>query len=402
MKVVFISCYLSPHQKPFCDKMYSILKDEFIFIATEPINTTRLALGWSCENPSYCLLTYTDEENQARAYMLANEADVVILGGESDKYIINRLKKGKLTFKYNERFYKTGLGLRTMPRAMVGAWLHHGRFQHYPLFMLCASAYTAGDAAVFNNYINKTYKWGYFPEVKQYDVTDLMSRKLSAKLEKENKKPKASILWAGRLIQWKHPELSIELAKSLKEKGYSFRISIIGNGEMEEQLHAEIIKNNLEDCIEMLGAMSPEKVRMYMEEADIYLFTSDFNEGWGAVLNESMNSGCAVVASHAIGSVPFLIKDGINGLIYENGNTKALENRVIELLDSSDFRRKIGANAYTTIEKVWNADVAANRFILLAQSLLKKEGLDDLFYDGPCSKAKIITNEWYQRQRMED
>lgn len=51
--------------------------------------------------------------------------------------------------------------------------------------------------------------------------------------------------------------------------------------------------------------MKASEVRSYMEKADIYLFTSDFNEGWGAVLNESMNSGCAVVASHAIGSVPF-------------------------------------------------------------------------------------------------
>jgi glycosyltransferase involved in cell wall biosynthesis len=61
--------------------------------------------------------------------------------------------------------------------------------------------------------------------------------------------------------------------------------------------------------------MAPEAVRDHMEAADIFLFTSDFNEGWGAVLNESMNSACAVVASHAIGSVPFLLKDGENGFI---------------------------------------------------------------------------------------
>ena len=83
----------------------------------------------------------------------------------------------------------------------------------------------------------------------------------------------------------------------------------------------------------MLGAMPPEEVRRHMEKADIYLFTSDFNEGWGAVLNESMNSGCAVVASHAIGSVPFLIKNGENGLIYENGNQLDLEKQVLRLLE---------------------------------------------------------------------
>lgn len=55
------------------------------------------------------------------------------------------------------------------------------------------------------------------------------------------------------------------------------------------------------------------KVREHMEDADIFLFTSDYNGGRGAVLNESMNSGCMVAASHAIGSVPFLLEDGKRG-----------------------------------------------------------------------------------------
>ena len=34
-----------------------------------------------------------------------------------------------------------------------------------------------------------------------------------------------------------------------------------------------------------------------MEKADIFLFTSDRREGWGAVANEAMNSACALVVS---------------------------------------------------------------------------------------------------------
>lgn len=53
--------------------------------------------------------------------------------------------------------------------AALGAWLHHGRFQRYPLYMLCASVYTATDCYIFGNYKRRTYKWGYFPEVKCYE-----------------------------------------------------------------------------------------------------------------------------------------------------------------------------------------------------------------------------------------
>ena len=61
-----------------------------------------------------------------------------------------------------------------------------------------------------------------------------------------------------------------------------------------------------------------------MEKTGIFLFTSDRQEGWGAVLNEAMNSGCAVVASHLIGAVPFLKKKKKNGLVYSSGDRKTL------------------------------------------------------------------------------
>ena len=399
MKITFVSNFLGPHQLPFCEEMYKRIGDDFKFVETEPMSDERIKLGWALEKSQYPfeIKAYESIENDLWTKSLILSSDVVIIGSAPDSYIVSRLRAGKLTFKYSERFYKTGLNLKKIPHAMIGAWLHHGRFQKYPLYMLCASAYTPADAAVFHNYIGRTYKWGYFPKAKEYDAVELMKKKLSV-TSGGWKHPQASILWAGRLIGWKHPDASIELAASLKKKGYSFRMSIIGNGELETQLRDMIRDRHLEDCVEMLGAMSPDEVRDHMEKADIYLFTSDFNEGWGAVLNESMNSGCAVVASHAIGSVPFLIKNGENGLIYENENQKHLEEQVIRLLDDAELRSRIGKKAYETIVNMWNAKTAAERFILLAQNLIEKNNTDNLFTDGPCSKAKIIKNNWYQRK----
>lgn len=395
MKFVFISNYISHHQKPFCDAMKQKIGKNFIFMETMPMEKERLDMGWEPIRENYVFRTYESNESEKKAKKIAVDAEIVILGSASDNYIIPRLKTKKLTFKYAERFYKTGLTLRNLPHAAAGAWLHHGRFQRYPLYMLCASAYTPADAAIFHNYIGRTYKWGYFPEVKRYDVAELMEKKQAA-ASVGVEYSRIFILWAGRLIGWKHPEAAVQLAASLKEKGYSFRMSMIGNGEMEIQLHDMIREKGLEDCVEMLGAMPPEEVRRHMEKADIYLFTSDFNEGWGAVLNESMNSGCAVVASHAIGSVPFLIKNGENGLIYENGNQLDLEKQVLRLLEDGAFRKKIAENAYETMINLWNAETAAERFLALTEKLLKNENTDSLFRDGPCSKAAILKNDWYQ------
>ncbi len=69
------------------------------------------------------------------------------------------------------------------------------------------------------------------------------------------------------MIGLKHPDASIRLAESLKEKGYSFKMTLIGTGEMEEQLHNMIRDKSLEDCVEMPGAMKASEVRSYMEKS---------------------------------------------------------------------------------------------------------------------------------------
>lgn len=43
--------------------------------------------------------------------------------------------------------------------------------------MLCASAFTTYDLFIFGNYKGRTFKWGYFPEYKEYDIDDLLRKK---------------------------------------------------------------------------------------------------------------------------------------------------------------------------------------------------------------------------------
>lgn len=396
MKITYVSNFMNHHQLPFSQGILSQDGVEYTFVALEAIPQERLDMGYEDMNHKYpfVLCAYDSEEKMHQAEKLIDDADVAIYGSCPDSLIVRRTNKGKLCFKFSERYFKEGTGLLQIPHNLASAWKHLKPFEKGLLYFCCSSAYTAADLNRYTNFKGRTFKWGYFPETKKYDVAELMKRKLSV-TSAGWKHPQASILWAGRLIGWKHPDASIELAASLKKKGYSFKMSIIGNGEMEAQLREMIRSKGVEDCVEMLGAMSPDEVRAHMERADVFLFTSDFNEGWGAVLNESMNSGCAVVASHAIGSVPFLIKDGVNGLIYENGNQKHFEKQVCRLLDDDAYRRKMGENAYATISDTWNAQVASGRFVELAREIIKGNTAQTLFEDGPCSSAEILDNGWY-------
>lgn len=381
MKLTFLSNYYSHHQASVCDLWQKHTEDNFIFVATEELSEERKQLGWnSYEDISFVL--QCSGENKKEIEKLTADSDVVILGNAPLSMVSDRLRDKKLVFKYSERVFKSGYDYKKWFGRLYTYWNNYGK--HKSLYLLSASAYTAVDFAIHGTFIGKCYKWGYFPKTYHYDLHKLMSGK------KTNK-----ILWCGRFLDWKHPHTVLEVAKRLKEDGYDFEIDFIGTGELADSLEKSIVENNLSDSARILGSMTPDQVRTYMETAGIYLFTSDFREGWGAVLNESMNSGCAVVASHAIGSVPFLLKHRENGLIYKNGDIDDLYNKVKTLLDDIDEQRRLGENAYRTITELWNAEVASERFIKLAEEI-KARGTCDLYDDGPCSKAKVIRNNWFK------
>lgn len=385
MKIAFATNYYNHHQKPLADALYALVGDDYYFIETEPMSEERLQMGWGNEEkPSYVLQNYLDESSKIKCQEIVDTADVVIHGSAPYTMLKTRLNKGLLTFMYTERLYKTGVPYLKLPLHILRALKRYIRFRNF--YLLCASAYTPIDFAKMLSFIGKTYQWGYFTEVKRYpDIDALIERKTPA-----------SILWCARFIDWKHPEIAVEIAKRLKEEGYDFQLNMIGNGVLEAQTKALIEQNGLSDCVSMLGSMKPEQVREHMEQSEIFLFTSDRNEGWGAVLNESMNSCCAVVANSAIGAVPFLIEHGENGYMYQDGNLDDIYDKVKALLDNADERKRLAKNAYQTMADEWNADNTAKKFLSLCERMLAGEYKPLPYENGVCSQAKRLKDQWFR------
>ncbi len=380
MIISFFSNYLTHHQIPFCEEMSRLPDVQFTFISTMPMEEERSGGGWELDGRyPYELKAYADAESEREALRLAKVSDVVIIGSAPESYVQYRMAEGerKLTFRYSERIYKRGRWRVLSPRGAIQRIRTYFRYAKQPLYMLCASAYTAGDLAMLGSYLGKCFRWGYFPATEICDTQKLL-----------REKEPATLLWTARMIDWKHPEAAVRVARRLKQDGYDFRLDMIGSGEQEETVRRLIDQYGLSDRVHLLGTMKPEQVRQQMKKHAIFLFTSDQNEGWGAVLNEAMNSGCAVVANDRIGAVPFLMQDGQNGLVYEKGREEELYQKVKFLLDHPEEAARLGGNAYHTVTEKWSAAVAAERLHKVCQSLMAGEML--FFPDGPCGKAPLM------------
>lgn len=362
MKLVFVSNYSNHHQLPFCDAMYRELKGEFLFIQTEPMEEERVRMGWQPQDKRVYVKYYYEEPDACARWIM--ESQVALFGGtDEESYIAPRLQASLPVIRYSERLYKTGQWKAVSPRGLRKKYLDHTRYRDSNVYLLCAGAYVPSDFHIVGAYPGKMFRWGYFPAVRQYDLDVLMEGKGYG----QEKKP--YILWAARFIDWKHPELPLRTAAWLKEKGCGFHMDIIGGGELEPVMRRMAAELEVEDSVTLQGFRTPEEVRGFMERADIYLVTSDRQEGWGAVVNEAMNSGCAVVADHMVGAVPYLIRPDENGRIYQDGREEQLFRMTEELCRDAGLRKRLGRAAYAAITQTWNPEHAANCLIELCGRL---------------------------------
>ena len=223
----------------------------------------------------------------------------------------------------------------------------------------------------------KCFKWGYFTTVPEIDIENIQKAKRSASTVK--------ILWVARFLQLKHPFRMLQLASQLRTNHVDFLVDMIGVGPEYDKIASAIKKMGLENHVHLLGQVSNSTVMEAMRTHDIFCFTSDKNEGWGAVLNEAMSSGCCPVSSIETGSTPYLIKDGVNGLSFDLGKKNDLFDKVLWLIKHPEEREKMSIEAYKTIRDVWSPKNPALQLMSLCEKLLN--GKDNFAAEGPCSKA---------------
>lgn len=387
MKITFYSNFLNLHQLPMCEAFLSLPDVNFKFVACTPIPGERIRMKYEDMNHKYdfVLCSYENDESYANAMELALSSDVAIFGSTDLRFLYARMDKNLLSFRYCERALRKGAWRRFIPSTALKIYREYTRYRNKHLYIMSASAFTSHDLEICGFNSSKCIKWGYLPAVTKFDdIGHLIMQK------KHN-----HIVWVGRFIECKHPEFAVEAARRLKSKGVDFTLDFIGNGELLENTKKAVEKYHLDDRVKFLGSLTTEEVRKKMEEASVFIFNSDRYEGWGAVVNEAMNSACAVLVSHVVGSAPFLIKHGYNGLVYEYGNIDEFTVSLISYLTTPEMVKEFGRNAYKTMTEIWNADIAVSRLHdILIQ--MKEDKSISLFQEGPCSIAEIYKTNWYK------
>lgn len=389
MKLVFYSIVLNHHQAPVADAFYRFLGDDYVFVETGNLHDTKGATTDFSTRP-YLLKAVASTSNYKKAIHLAETAECCVFSGlEALPFQKVRMKKGLFSFDMSERWLKRGwlnMFSPTIFRMLLA--YHWGRWGRKPLYKLCCSAFAKQDQHFLGTYLQKCYKWGYFTQLEQSEVeasTDVSTSSI------------APLMWCSRYLKLKHPELPILLAHRLKEKGFQFVLDMYGSGEYEEASRDLVQRLQLGDVVHFQGNKPNHELLADMRRHSIFLFTSDCNEGWGAVANESLGSGCVLVASDGIGSSPYLVKEAKSGFMFQSPNSsssldhpdqqslKDLCDKVEWLLTHPQEMNRMRQAAKHQMMELWAPEIAAKRLLCLIDHLQSNK--ETPFLEGPCSKA---------------
>lgn len=374
MKISFFSNYLNAHQLPLALVFDSMLGVEYAFVslAAGGGNVGRTNLDYDYP---FVIRAYEGGAEAAEAMRHAVGDDIVVfqhMDGR-EEYVRARAATGKPFFRATERLLKRGAWWRWMPPKIYRTWNWFTRYKKSPIHVLCISGYAAGDLAQFGFPIEKCLKWAYFPQV---DCKPVEAR--NPLLQRD-----VALGSAQRLIPWKRVDLQVRLAACLKESGISFHLEIAGDGPERVALEGLAKELGVDSEVAFLGNLSRDETAALMKRSDIFLATSNRKEGWGCTVNEAMASGCVLVASDAIGAVPFLVQDGENGVEFRSEDLNDLCERTISLCAEPSEIERLSRNAVSTVDGVWNAHFAAERFVEYSRAIL--EGRDVEYVSGPMS-----------------
>ena len=174
------------------------------------------------------------------------------------------------------------------------------------------------------------------------------------------------ILFLGRLEPAKGTAELLDAAAALAPRFSQLRLVMGGNGDMEGFRRAAGARG-LADRIELPGWLDAAARDAELARASVFCLPSHA-EGLPMAVLEAMAAGKPVVAS-AVGGIPELISDGVNGLLVPPHDAGALAAALARLLGDAPLRRRLGAQARATVEAQYSTQAVCGRLAAIYNDL---------------------------------
>lgn len=174
------------------------------------------------------------------------------------------------------------------------------------------------------------------------------------------------ILWMRSFEDVYNPFLGVEVARLLQGRLVDFEMVMAGPDEgMLSQTKALARQYQLENCIHFPGYINHQQKLQYAADYDIYICTNTIDNAPVSVI-EFMSLGLPIVATN-VGGIPYLIEDGINGLLVPSNDASAMAEKIISIIHNPALGEKLATNAYNYSRRYDAAPVLAKWHALIKE-----------------------------------
>jgi glycosyltransferase involved in cell wall biosynthesis len=175
----------------------------------------------------------------------------------------------------------------------------------------------------------------------------------------------------ARLVRDKDHDTVLSAAKILCDIDKGIRVLIAGEGEEEQRLKE---RARLEDIhnVQFIGFV--KDIERIENITDVMINASVGTEATSIALLEGLSLGIPAVASD-FGGNPYVVMDGVNGLLFEKGRSIELANAIIHLKNNRGVYERMSFEAMEVFETRFKIDVMCRNIFSLYENLLKRDSI---------------------------
>ncbi len=160
--------------------------------------------------------------------------------------------------------------------------------------------------------------------------------------ERENIEPK--ILYVRSFAKIYNTKMAIRAVKNLIEKYPNIELCMVGpdrDGSLEET-KAYAKELGLRDKVTFTGGLPKEEWLSLAQKYDIFINPTNFDNLPVSIV-EAMALGFPIVSTN-VGGLPYLIEDGVDGLLVDKNDDKAMSEKIEQLLSTPSLCKTLSHN----------------------------------------------------------
>jgi glycosyltransferase involved in cell wall biosynthesis len=155
-----------------------------------------------------------------------------------------------------------------------------------------------------------------------------------------------TILFTGRLIEYKGVDLLLMALSKVKSKIKKIMCYIVGTGPEMEKLKKMAHELDIEDNVCFTGFVEHKKLESYYLQSDLFIFPVRWVEPFGRSILEAMNYGLPSIVSDMID--PELRDDAT--VVFKNNDWNDLADKIIYLLSNPNEQELLSKKAKNHIK----------------------------------------------------